>query len=170
MPEGIPKVVSRLIVMVECAIFMLARKSGIDLMFGTVRKDLDADDAALTAADVERDACLRMYVLPVPRHMLDTNRIVKKGFLHKTSPIGVMSANVASSGVEPLDPNGGAKVEVFLCHCRHILCYNCAICAKVVLLCATQYFKREKNKKNTSLKVYLYTVQSKNPPRQPTDK
>ena len=32
---------------------------------------------------------------------------------------------------------GGAKVEVFLCHCRHILCYNYAICAKVVLLCAT---------------------------------
>ena len=80
MPEGIPKVVSRLIVMVECAIFMLARKSGIDLMFGTVRKDLDADDAALTAADVERDACLRMYVLPVPRHMPDTNGIVKKRF------------------------------------------------------------------------------------------
>ena len=60
---------------------------------------------------------------------------------------------------------GGAKVEVYLCRCRHILCCFCAICAKVVLLCATRYFGGRKKQKKHLFEgaIVLHTIKKSAP-------
>ena len=46
-----------------------------------IRIDADADDAAVSVVDIERDTCFRAGVLSVVGHELDTDVVEKKRFL-----------------------------------------------------------------------------------------